>query len=33
MMRLQNNQIFPPIVARIVGGGEITIPDDLLQQQ
>ena len=32
-MRLQNNQKFPHIVAKRVGGGEMTIPDDLLQEQ
>lgn len=32
-MRLQNNQKFPHIAAKRVGGGEMTIPDDLLQEQ
>jgi len=32
-MRLQNNQIFPHIVAKRVSGGEMTIPEDLLQGQ
>ena len=28
-MRLENNRRFPTIVAKKVGGGEMTIPDDL----
>ncbi len=28
-MRLENNQLFPTIVAPTVGGGKMTIPADL----
>ncbi len=32
-MNLQRDQIFPHIVAKRVGGGEMAIPEDLLQGQ
>ncbi len=30
-MRLENNQQFPTVVARRVGDGEVTVPDDLAE--
>jgi alkyl hydroperoxide reductase subunit AhpC len=30
-MRLENDQQFPTVVARRVGDGEVTIPDDLAE--
>ena len=32
-MRLQNKQVFPHIVAKRAGGGEMAIPADLLREQ